>query len=218
MRASHCVFVALFAFVAASSGAQAAALPATPSASEASFVSKAAAELAKLYPTPAAAEKAGYFRYTDEDDTGAISYVNLKEWTSTDAAHPSQLWYDRTGRLLGADYSVAYSKAPPHLLGMAPARWSEFTPHVHYGLVGPNGTTTFGATDGKKFVAAGGSIAAPTKAQLVAAGIAKSPSEVRFVFPFPHIWDLEFWVLPNPKGAFAEKNPNVHTSGSPMKM
>jgi hypothetical protein len=32
---------------------------------------------------------------------------------------------------------------------------------------------------------------------------------VRFVFTFPDIWDLSVWVLPNPKGAFADKNPDV---------
>ena len=33
--------------------------------------------LPKRYPNPAAATKAGYVRFTNEDETGAISYVNV---------------------------------------------------------------------------------------------------------------------------------------------
>ena len=50
---------------------------------------------------------------------------------------------------------------------------------------------------------------------LVAAGIAKSESDVKFVFEFPAIWDLTVWVLPNPSGAFADKNPNVKPVNPP---
>ena len=185
------------------------ATPAPPAnAAEAAFVAKIQADLTKRFPTAAAAEHAGYLRFGDEDDTGSISYAN-REWTSADAAHPSQLWYDVNGRLLGADYSVPYGTERPNLFGMDPARWGEFHAHVHYGLVAPDGTLAFGATGGKKFTSTGGDLANPTPAQLVAAGIAKSPSDVKFVFAFPHIWDLEVWVLPNANGAFAELNPAV---------
>jgi hypothetical protein len=180
-----------------------------PSAAEQPFVRKAAADLQKMYPTAKDAEAAGYQRFTNEDKTGAISYAN-GNWTSTDADHPSQLWYDVSGRLLGADYSVPLSDARPNLFGIDPARWITFHAHVHYGLVGAAGSTTYGGTGGAKFTSVGGSLAAPTADQLVAANIAKSASDVRFVFPFPAIWDLEVWVLPNPDGAFAENNPNVH--------
>jgi hypothetical protein len=217
MKTAFFVMLAALGVVATGTAGAAAALPNTPAASEAPFVQKATTDIEKLYPTPAAAEKAGYLRYTDEDDTGAISYANRK-WTSVDADHPSQLWYDVKGRLLGVDYSVPLTAAKPHLFGMNPARWQAFTPHVHYGLVGPNGTTIYGATGGPKFKAVGGSISAPTAAQLVAAKIAKSPSDVRFVFPFPGIWDLEFWILPNANGAFADKNPSVHPAASPKPM
>ena len=37
-------------------------------------------------------------------------------------------------------------------------------------------------------------------------------SDVTTIFEFPTIWDLIVWVKPNPSGAFAEKNPNVHPS------
>jgi hypothetical protein len=188
-----------------------------PTASEQPFVQKAAKDLEARYPTANDAVAAGYTRFTNEDKTGAISYEN-GHWTSTDADHPSQLWYDVNGRLLGADYSVPLSDTRPNLFGIDPSRWITFRAHVHYGLVGPGGTTTYGGTGGAKFKAAGGNVAAPTADQLVAAGIAKSASDVRFVFPFPAIWDLEVWILPNPSGAFAESNPNVHPVNPPKEM
>jgi len=188
-----------------------------PAAGEQAFVTKASTDLQKMYPTTADAVKAGFIRYTDEDETGAISYAN-QQWTSGDADHPSQLWYDVAGKLIGADYSVPLTSTRPSLWGIDPARWQVFHAHVHYGLVGPNGTTTYGGAGGAKFTSAGGSISAPTAEQLVAAGIAKSTTDVQFVFPFAAIWDLQVWVVPNPNGAFAEKNPNVHPAQSPKPM
>src|SRR5579862_4992492 len=78
-----------------------------PSAAEAPFVQRVTADLNKRFPTPADAEKAGYFRYNNEDETGAISYADLN-WDSS-AGQPSQLWYDVNGKLLGADYSIPIS-------------------------------------------------------------------------------------------------------------
>jgi hypothetical protein len=37
---------------------------------------------------------------------------------------------------------------------------------------------------------------------------------VAFVFPFPALWDLQVWLIPNPLGAFAEHNPNVIPSAA----
>ncbi len=179
-----------------------------PSAAEAPFVTKMAADLGARFATTDAAVKAGYLRYTDEDETGAISYAN-RQWTSADATHPSQLWYDARGKLLGADFSVPQTGAPPQLFGVDPQRWQKFGLHIHYGLVGPSGTTTYGATSAKKLAAAGGDPKMPTAPDLVKLGIAKRPADVRFVFVFPAIWDLPVWIMPNPDGAFAEKNPNV---------
>jgi len=109
------------ALVALPLGASADGPSGMPTAAEAPFVTAVAADLNARFPTPAAAERAGYLRYTDEDDTGAISYAN-RVWTSADAHHPSQLWYDAGGRLLGADFSVPYDAAPPHLFGVEPDR------------------------------------------------------------------------------------------------
>src|ERR1700724_2353610 len=66
------------------------------SASERAFVSAIQSDFDKRFPRAAVAENAGYVRYTNADNTGAISYANM-HWTSNDIAHPSQLWYDKTG-------------------------------------------------------------------------------------------------------------------------
>jgi hypothetical protein len=187
-----------------------------PTATEAPFVRDVAADLTARFATTAAARKAGYIRYTDEDNTGAISYAN-RQWTSKDENHPSQLWYDVKGRLIGADFSVlqADSPAAPHLFGVDPSRWQKIGAHVHYGLVGPNGTTIYGGAGAKTMAKGGGTVDRPTAAALVAAGIAKSTSDVRFFFTFPAIWDLTVWVIPNRDGAFADANPDVKPAGKP---
>lgn len=175
-------------------------------------VSQLSSYLMSRYPTAAAAERAGYFRYTSEDETGAISYANT-QWYSQDLQHPSQLWYDKDGKLLGADYSVPLSVSPtrPQLWGVNPGRWVEFDGHVHF--VAKNPATGAMVYDGwawdKAFTEAGGDPNAPTAVTLVAMKKVTSTSEVVKVFHFPAVWDLIVWVKPNPNGAFAWKNPNV---------
>jgi hypothetical protein len=194
------------------------ALTGQPTAAEQPFVTQATADLKARYPTAADAVKGGYIRYTDEDETGAISYAN-RVWTSADSAHPSQLWYDVKGKLLGADYSVPLTEAAPTLWGVDPSRWQTFHAHVHYGLRGPAGMTTYGATGAQGMAKGGGTVDHPTAQALVGAGIAKRASDVKFVFAFPAIWDLQLWVVPNPMGAFAESNPNVKPAhGKAMNM
>jgi hypothetical protein len=183
-----------------------------PTASEMPFVNAVTADLTARFPTASDARKAGYVRFTDEDNTGAISYAS-RQWTSADQQHPSQLWYDVNGRLLGADFSVpqADSAQAPSRWGCDPSRWTKFGRHVHYGLNGPNGTTIYGGVGLKTLETKvpGADAKHPTPDLLVAAGIAKNVSDVRFVFEFPAIWDLQVWVLPNPNGAFADSNPDV---------
>jgi hypothetical protein len=181
-----------------------------PSAAEQPFVDSVAADLTARFPTPESARAAGYLRFTDEDETGAISYAN-RQWTSADSKHPSQLWYDVKGRLIGADFSVPYTDTRPKLFGVDPARWEKFGAHVHFGLVAAGGTK-YGAIGATAITKAGGSAGHPTATQLVAAGAAKKISDVRFVFAFPAIWDLQLWVIPNPSGAFAASNPEVKPS------
>ena len=188
-----------------------------PQGSETSFVSGLQHDLATRYATIAQARAAGYFRYTNEDDTGAISYANL-QWTSNDPQHPSQLWYSVDGKFLGADFSQPYrAGSPPKLWGVDPSRWQHFDAHIHW-VLDAMGKETYGATSVAKFKAAGGDPEHPTAATLVAMGKAKSAGEVKRVFFFPNIWDLIVWVTPNPNGAFADKNPLVHPSANAEKM
>lgn len=180
------------------------------SASERAFVAQIQADLTKRFPTAADAEKAGYVRYTNEDDTGAISYANM-HWTSADIRHPSQLWYDKNGQLLGADYSVqTQSNVRPSLFGVNPGRWVEFDDHIHWIGRGANGQLTYDHyIMAPQFTKAGGDLAHPTAADVVRMHKAAAVSEVVRVFDMPRIWDLIVWVKPNANGAFAEKNPAV---------
>jgi hypothetical protein len=177
---------------------------------EVAFVAAIQKDLTARFPTAKEAEAAGYFRYGNEDEDGAISYANL-QWQSADPAHPSQLWYDVNGKLLGADFSVLQSSslAPPKLWGVNYQRWQSFREHIHYVLAGPNGTETYGGVSAKKFAAAGGDVNDPTGEALVKMGKAPNLAAVKKVFLFPSIWDLIVWVTPNPAGAFADKNPLV---------
>lgn len=192
-----------------------------PAASEMPFVNRVTKDLNAKYPTPAAAEKGGYFRYNNEDDTGAISYANL-HWDSSNG-QPSQLWYDVHGKLLGADYSVPLtaknSASAPHLWGVNPARWMKFKyPHVHYILKTTGGAMKYGLAVGHTdWTKAGGSFTDPSAATLVKLGKVKSASEVTKIFTFPAQWDMELWLTPNPKGAFAGSDPLVHPSKNAEK-
>ncbi len=188
-----------------------------PQGAEVAFVSGIQSDLTRRFATIPQAQAAGYFRYTYEDNTGSISYANL-QWTSNDPQHPSQLWYSVDGKLLGADFSQPYvAGAPPNLWGVNPQRWGHFGAHIHY-VLDVNGKETYGATSVAKFKAAGGDPDNPQPATIVAMGIAKDASQVKHVFLFKNIWDLEVWVLPNPNGAFAEMNPNVHPSANARDM
>lgn len=213
---------ALLAFAAstfAASSAKPAKLSDKPSGAEIAFVQSIQTDLMARFPKALDAEKAGYIRYTDEDSTGAISYANL-QWLSADARHPSQLWYDVNGNLLGADFSQPILKMPskpPHLWGVDQRRWVDFRAHVHYILKNPDGTEKYGGMGMKKFVAAGGSATDPQIATIVKMGIAKDATQVMRTFLFPHEWDLIVWVKANPNGAFAEKNPLVIPSAGAVK-
>lgn len=187
-----------------------------PTAAEAPFVASVATYLGSHFATAADAERAGYFRYTNEDKTGSISYANDR-WTSADAQHPSQLWYDVKGKLLGADYSVPLTDTAPSLWKVQPARWETFHAHVHYVLAAANGHDIYGATSVAKFKAAGGDADKPDAQTLVKLGIAKDAAQVKHVFLFPAVWNLEVWAIPNPNGAFAEMNPRVRPSANAGK-
>ena len=183
-------------------------------AAEQSFYEHAAAALQKRYPNPAAAERAGYFRYTNEDRTGAISYVNVSFFNTPDVEHPQQLWYDVKGRLLGGDFSQTVASAPqPTLFGLQKVRFHHIPLHVHFGLKQPDGSIRYGLyVPASAFTAAGLDPLHPTAADLVKLGKATSPSHVAFVFALLENWDAQMWMIPNPAGQFTDANPNVKPS------
>ena len=219
-RQSISALLFAFALVCASLGTASAAVTPKPTtapatAAEQSFVARVTADLQKRFGSQRAASAAGYYRFTDEDDTGAISWVNTKYWKS-DPQHPSQLWYDAKGRLIGVDLSVPKSDSAtaPNLWGISPSRWITFRKHVHFGVKNASGLT-YGGVGPLKISKAGGNPDRPTARDVVKLGRAKSTGDVAFVFVFPAIWDLQFWLVPNPNGPFAERNPNVIPSKAP---
>jgi hypothetical protein len=215
-----CAVAAIAVSVGATPAPQATMSP-YPQGGEVSFVKSIGADLNSRFPNPQTAEAAGYFRYTNVDEDGAISYVNL-HWQSGNPHQPSQLWYDAKGNLLGADFSAMQSSSPsqPQVWGVDPRRWTSFREHIHYVLLQPDGTQKYGGVGAKKFAAAGGNVDDPKAETLVKMGIATSPDQVAHVFLFPSIWDLIVWVKPNPAGAFADVNPTVTvpSTSSPKPM
>lgn len=181
------------------------------SLSENQFIQSIQSNLMSRFPHASDAIHAGYVRYTGEDDTGAISYAN-QQWVS-DPTHPSQLWYDKNGDLLGADFSVPRPNGEPrpNLWGINPGRWVEFNGHVHYVLRDPaTGALSYDHWIwNSDFVAAGGTLTNPSPDIVVKLGKANSAADVVTIFEFPTIWDLIVWVRPNPNGAFAWANPDV---------
>jgi hypothetical protein len=177
--------------------------PLTPS--EAQFVASVQHDLTARFPHVGDAIKAGYVRYTGVDDTGAISYANTANWKS-DPTHPSQLWYDASGNLLGADFSVPRpnGEARPQLWGVDPGRWYEFNGHVHYVIRDPSsGKMVYDQwVWNKDFVAAGGNLNKPSAQTLVDLGRVPSANYIVTIFEFPTIWDLIVWVTPHAAGPF----------------
>ncbi|HZY97383.1 MAG TPA: hypothetical protein VFE35_09790 [Candidatus Cybelea sp.] len=234
-RLAYRAFVILSVLLMVPAGIQAAAPTPSPaptaapaeSAAERQFVNSVTTDLQGRFATMAQAAAAGYFQYTVEDQTGAISWVNTSYWQS-DPQHPSQLWYDVKGHLIGADFSVlqnAPHPARPNVWGIAPTRWLDFSPaHVHFAIKTSSGLQ-YGGVGPKTMGMVGGTVDNPTAADIVK--ISKLPrwkvleipppqsaSDVAFIFKFPALWDLQVWLVPNPLGAFAEHNPNVIPSAA----
>jgi hypothetical protein len=202
---------------AALAPAPAAAAPAQAplTAPERAFYAAASRALPKLYPNPAAAERAGWFRFNNEDDTGAISYINVAYFDTPDPQHPQELWYDVHGRLLGGDFSQTVASAPrgPTLFGLSRSRFHEIPLHVHYGIKHAGGTIEYGVfVRAAEFRRAGLNPLHPTAADLVKLGKVKSVRDVAFVFANLNNWDAEMWLIPNPAGQFADANPRVKPS------
>ena len=219
------VFAFAVALAPLGASAQMTASPPPPQApltpAEQQFSANASSAVQKLYSTPAAAEKAGYFRFTNEDSSGAISYENPKYFNSPDPSHPQQLWYDVNGRLLGGDWSQTVASSPdaPTLFGLSPSRFHKIALHVHYGVKKADGTIDYGLfVRAADFTTAGLDPLHPTPADLVKLGKVTSADQVAFVFALLNNWDAQMWVIPNDAGPFAALNPAVKPSPNQGKM
>jgi hypothetical protein len=219
-RLSAFALCAAIAFAASPAAAQKSVPEPVPtqaplSAVERAFSVTASRALRARYPHPAEAERAGYFRFNNEDDTGAISYIDPAYFDTPDPQHPQELWYDVRGRLLGADFSQTVASAPhgPALFGLARSRFHHIPLHIHYGIKHPDGHIEYGVfVRAAEFRRAHLDPLHPTPADLVKLGKVRTAGEVAFVFANLNNWDAEMWVIPNPAGPFADANPNVKPS------
>jgi hypothetical protein len=191
--------VAIFAVAAPALADEKATCTGPLSAGETTFVQSTAHDLNARFPHASDALAAGYVRYTAPDDTGAISYAN-DQWKA-DPTHPSQLWYDADGNLMGADFSVPRlnSQPRPQLWGIDPCRWFEFNGHVHYVVQVPD--TKQMLYDqwiwNDDFVKAGGSLSKPSADTVVKVGKVPSANYVSAIFEMPTQWDLIVWMQPH---------------------
>jgi len=177
--------------------------------SEKAFVTKTSATLNSEYPNTTSAKSAGFTMLFD-----TIGDDNTYDWTNMSfngltPDHPNFLWYDRNGHLVGVDWEFpTTAHAPAPQLAAFPvkaARWTEIPEHVHYAYT-LNGKMKYGVTKATPELRKG----AITADELRANG-AKLPKDASLMWAMYHppVWDLAMWTVPNPKGAFADKNPNV---------
>ena len=178
---------------------------ATPA--EAAFVERVAKSLLARYPTAADAEKAGYIRSTGIEEDGTAVFFN-RDFTHIDELHPNFLWYDRHDNLVGLDYEYpqsAYPKAPVSLFPVGAGRWTVVHEHVHFGYrvgggaIVPRGARAYPNLRSDPI----------TAAALQADHLLPTGATLVWAYHHPACWDLGFWLIPNPNGAFAELNPDV---------
>jgi hypothetical protein len=177
--------------------------------SEKAFVAKSSAALDAKYPTTETAKSAGFGLLE-----GDIGDDNTYNWTNFSFAnvtpdHPNFLWYDRRGHLAGVDWEFpkGTTTSAPQLAAfpVRAARWVSIPEHVHYAYT-LNGKMHYGVTKATPALHA-----MTITADMLRANGAKLPKDAKLNWAMYHpaVWDLAMWTVPNPNGAFAEKNPNV---------
>jgi len=180
----------------------------TPDATEAMFISAVGMTLQQRYATTAAASAAGYFQMTRLEDDGTIIWFNGKWDDQVRPDQPNFLWYDKNGALVGLDYEYQVSTHPKPpastLYPVMPSRWTTIDAHIHFAYKLPDGTIKRRGAETIKGVEGD-----PTAAQLTAAKLLPPGATLLWSHYHPKSWDLGFWLVPNPNGAFADLNPNV---------
>jgi len=195
--------------LAAPPAAGAAAAPANrANATEAPFISKLTASLMARYPTTNAAVKGGYFQLTPLDQDNTAIYFN-GTYTNVDPMHPNFLWYDRHGKLVGLDYEYAMSKWPKipttSEYPVLAARWTVIRAHMHFAYRMGSGPMVMHGAHLRPNITRN----PVTAAQLQADHLLPAGAKLQWADYHPKCWDLGFWLVSNPLGAFAEKNPLV---------
>ena len=183
------------------------AMPPRPTNAEAAFIASVSSALRATVPTVSRALAAGYYRTTRLEPDGTIIYFN-NSWQPT-RSRPNFLWYDKRDRLVGLDYQYLmrdYPRPPGrNVYPVAAVRWTTIQAHIHFAYRLPNGTIV---RRGYRWLAgtAGGRV---TATQLRAAKLLPPNATLLWTYAHPKSWDLGFWLVPNPNGAFADDNPNV---------
>ena len=207
--------------VAAGGGAQAAspaptmampmasATPApTPNPGEAAFIASVTSTLQQRLATTAQAQTAGYYQMTRMEKDGTIIWFNDDWGKGVSKDTPNFLWFDQAGKLVGLDYEYAVSDYPQHPAADAypvmPSRWTTIDAHMHFAYKLPDGKIVRRGAEALKGVTTD-----PTAAQLTAAKLLPAGATLLWAHYHPKAWDLGFWTVPNPNGAFADLNPLV---------
>lgn len=179
-----------------------------PNPAEAAFIASVTSALQQRYPTTTQAKAAGYYQMTKMEKDGTVIWFN-DDWgkgVSKDA--PNFLWFDKAGKLVGLDYEYAVADYPQHpgadAYPVLPSRWSTIDAHMHFAYKLPDGTVVRRGAEALKGVSGD-----PTAAQLSAAKLLPSGATLLWAHHHPKAWDLGFWLVPNPNGAFADLNPLV---------
>jgi hypothetical protein len=180
----------------------------TPDPAEAAFIADVTKTLQAKYPTSTQATAGGYYQMTRLEDDGTSIWFNDKWGASVSKYAPNFLWFDKNGKLVGLDYQYTVSTNPkPPSTGVYPVksiRWSTIDAHMHFAYKLPDGKIKRRGAMLLK-----GETADPTAAQLTAAKLLPPKSTLLWAHYHPKAWDLGFWLVPNPNGAFADLNPLV---------
>lgn len=181
---------------------------AKPNDTEATFIAGIQQKMLEKYPTASSAVRGGYFAMTGIGDDNTAVYFNGR-FVGVDANHPNFLWYDRHGKLVGLDYEypVRSSPRPPgrKVFPVLQSRWTVVDAHAHFAYrVGHGPLQMHGARVRPNLVAP-----AITASDLRADKLLPRGATLAWAYYHPKCWDLGFWLVPNPNGAFAERNPVV---------
>ncbi len=175
------------------------------SSTERTFISAVKRNLMERYSTTAQATRAGYVAITGIETDGTAVYFNPR-LTRVDRFHPNFLWYDKGGKLAGLDYEVPRYPTPPvGLFGASGERWTTVHEHVHFNYRIGSGPIRMGESRPRPNLRRN----PITWAELRADHLLPANSTLVWAYHHPTNWDLGFWLVPNPNGAFANMNPKV---------